>query len=237
MGLERLIEFSTMSNGSIALRENGAWGLVFRPDELARTPEGELIPPALRELIRSQLARLSSSARTLLVTASMLEAGLSFERLCQVAGLDELEGLRALEELLRGCWLTEGTLLTGSQVFDSYAFPRQLIREVVYQEAGATRRQVVQRRLAAIIRAGIADEQGEEARSPHATPAEEHVQAAKRTGPGLPPMAGTISNRPESLWKTRKEERDALRTTYTATRHSPGARSPGWRPGQAGSVR
>jgi hypothetical protein len=88
------------------------------------------------ELVRAQLAQLSPSAWTLMVTASVLEAGLTFERLCQVSGLDELEGLRALEELLRGRWLNEETMPEKTQVFGGYAFPRGLIREVVYQEAG-----------------------------------------------------------------------------------------------------
>jgi DNA-binding SARP family transcriptional activator len=225
-----------MARGVISpsLQENGAWGLVLRPEVLAHTPGGELIPQALRELIHSQLARLSPSAWTLLVAAAALEEGLSFERLCQVAGLDELEGLRALEELLRGGWLSEGTVLAGSQVFDGNAFPRQVIREVAYQEAGATRRRLVQRRLVAIIREGVADDQGEDARSPHSTPADEHARAEKRKGQGLQVMVGTISSRPGSLWRTRKEEKDALHTPYTAKKHSPGARSPGWRPGQTG---
>ena len=145
-----------------SLQESGVWGLVLRPEVLARA-EGELIPPALRELVRAQLAQLSPSAWALLVTASVLEAELTFELLCQVSGLDELEGLRALEELLRGGWLNEGTMPEETQVFGGYAFPRGLIREVVYQEAGATRRRVVQRRLVAINWAVIADEQGEEA--------------------------------------------------------------------------
>ena len=213
-----------------SLRESGAWGLVLRAEMLTRTPEGELIPPALRELIRARLGRLSPSAWTLLVTASVLSAGLSFERLCQVAGLEELEGVRALEELLSGGWLSEATALAESPVCDGYGFPRELIRQVVYQEAGITRRRVVQRRLTALIRAGIADEQDEETLAPRATAGEEHTRTGKRTGPGL---AGTLSSRPGSLWKTRKEERDALRTTYTATKHVPGATSPGWHPGQA----
>jgi DNA-binding SARP family transcriptional activator len=145
-----------MARGIISptLQENGAWGLVLRPELLTQTAAGELIPQALRELIRAQLVRLSPSTWTLLVTASALEEGLSFERLCQVAGLDEMEGLRALEELLRGGWLSDATGLTESAVFDGYAFPRQVIREVVYQEAGVTRRRLVQRRLAAIIEQG-----------------------------------------------------------------------------------
>ncbi len=225
-----------MAQGIISpsLQKNGAWGLMLMPEALTHTSGGELIPQSLRELIRAQLARLSPSAWTMLVAGAALEAGLTFERLCQVAGLDELEGLPALEELLRGGWLSEATALAESQLCDSYAFPREIIREVVYKEAGATRRRLVQRRLAAIIRAGIADEQGEEAGAPHATPTEEHVQAEKRTGPGLPVLAGTSSSRPGSLWSNRKEERDALRTTHPATSHVPGAKNPGWRSGHAG---
>jgi len=187
-----------MAHGIIfpSLQESAVWGLVVRSDLLTQTSAGELIPQTLRELIRSQLAQLSPSAWTLLVTASALEEGLSFERLCQVAGLDELEGLRAMEELLHGEWLSEGTVLAGSQVFDGYAFPRQMIREVVYQEAGATRRRLVQRRLAAIIREGVAADHSEDARTPHSTPTDEHARAGKRKGQGLQVMAGTISSRP-----------------------------------------
>ena len=181
---------------SPALRENGAWGLVHSPEALAHTPEGELIPAALRNLIRAQLARLSPPAWTLLVTASTLEAGLAFERLCQVARLEEWEGLRALEELLCGGWFSEATALVGSPVCDGYAFPCELMRVMLYEEAGATRRRLVQRRLAEVIRTGVADERGEEARAPHATPTEEHIQAEKRTGPGLSHMVGTHSSLP-----------------------------------------
>jgi DNA-binding SARP family transcriptional activator len=147
-------------------QKKGAWGLVLRPDLLTQAPDGEFIPQTLRELIRAQLVPLSPSAWTLLAAASVLGAGLSFECLCQVAGLEELEGLRALEELLRGGWLSESAIPTESQVGDDYAFRREVMREVVYQEAGATRRRVVQRRLASLIRAGMADEQAEDANVP-----------------------------------------------------------------------
>jgi DNA-binding SARP family transcriptional activator len=171
-----------MSRGILfpSLKESGAWGLVLRTGLLAQTPVGELIPQTLRELIRAQLARLSPSAWTLLVTASVLEAGLTFECLCQVAGLDELEGLRVLEELLRGGWLSEAMTFEEAQALRGYALARQMIREVVYQEAGAIRRRVVQRRLAALIREGIADEQGEDARLPHAAAADKHAPAGQR---------------------------------------------------------
>jgi hypothetical protein len=126
--------------------------LVLLTELLAQTPVGELIPSNVRELIRSQLGRLSSSARMLLVAAAALEQGLTFDRLIEVAQLDEQEGLRALEELLRKGLLCEGTLVEEQQAFNEYAFPREMLREVVYQEAGVTRQRLVQRRVALLMR-------------------------------------------------------------------------------------
>src|SRR5260221_3048306 len=123
-----------------ALQEQGAWGLVLRTGLLAQTPVGELIPPALRELIRSQFVRLTPSAWALLGAGAALGHGLTFERLIQVAQLDEQEGLSALEELLRRGLLCE--VVEAAQGFDGVAFPREMIRQVVSQEAGATRQRL-----------------------------------------------------------------------------------------------
>src|SRR5205085_4541005 len=134
-----------------ALQENGSWGLVLQDGLLAQTASGELIPQALRELIRCQLARLTPSAWALLVAGAVLGKGLTFERLCQVAQIDEQEGLYFLEELVRRGLLCEGNLAQDAQAFDEYTFPREVIREVVYQEAGATRQRLVQRRVSAVM--------------------------------------------------------------------------------------
>src|SRR5437660_11537709 len=107
---------------------------MLRSGLLVQTLISDLIPSSVRELIRSQLGRLTSSAWALLVSGAVLGQGLTFERLIGVAQLDEQEGLRALEELLRHGWLGEGTQVEESQVFDGYAFPREMIRKVVYQE-------------------------------------------------------------------------------------------------------
>jgi DNA-binding SARP family transcriptional activator len=159
-----------------SLQENGSWGLVLKAGLLAQTPVGELIPWSVRELIRSQLGRLTPSAWALLVAGAALGQGLTFERLIQVAQLDEQEGLRALEELLRSGLLCEGTVAEEAQAFDGYAFPREMIREVVYQEAGATRQRLVQRRLSAVIREEIEDDRGEEARLPRPAPIGGHAE-------------------------------------------------------------
>ena len=134
-----------------SLQENGTWGLVLRSELLAQTPTSELIPASLRELIRSQLAQLTPSAWTLLVAGAVMGEGLTFERLCQVTQLDEEAGLHALEEVMRSGWLCEGNLAEELQAFNSYTFPSEVIREVVYQEAGAARQRLVQRRLSAVM--------------------------------------------------------------------------------------
>jgi DNA-binding SARP family transcriptional activator len=135
-----------------SLQDDGTWGLILRTGLLAQIPVGDLIPSSVRELIRSQLGRLTPSAWALLVAGAALGQGLTFERLIQVAQLDEQEGLRALEELLRNGLLCEGTLVEESRAFDGYAFPREMIREVVYLEAGVTRQRLMQRRLSAVKR-------------------------------------------------------------------------------------
>jgi predicted ATPase len=168
-----------------SLQENGSWGLVLLTGLLAQTPVGELIPASVRELIRFQLALLTPSAWALLVAGAALGQGLTFERLIEVAQLDEQEGLRALEELLRNGLLCEGTLVEESQAVDEYAFPREMIREVVYQEAGTTRQRLVQRRVSLVMRK-------EEALLLHPAPDKEYTSAEARNGQRRRDMARAV---------------------------------------------
>ena len=164
------------------LQENGTWGLLLLAGLLAETPVGELIPQTVCELIRSQIGRLTPPAWTLLVTAAALGQGLNFERLIQAARLDEMEGLRALEELLRCGLLCEGTPGEESQACDGYAFPREMMREVVYQEAGATRQRLVQRRVLLVMLEEVENDQDEQSRL--SAPGSGHVFAATRNRQG-----------------------------------------------------
>jgi DNA-binding SARP family transcriptional activator len=173
--VETLKELLTHKILDPSLQENGSWGLVLRTELLAQTPVGELIPASVRELIRSQLGRLTSSARALVVAGAALGQGLTFERLIQVAQLDEQEGLYALEELLRAGLLCEGTQVEESLTFDGYAFPREMIREMVYQEAGVTRQKLVQRRVSTLIRE-------EEVRLLHLVPEDRQASTETRHG-------------------------------------------------------
>jgi len=175
------------------LQQNGSWGMVLRSGLLAQTSAGELIPSSLRELIRYQLGRLTPSAWALLVAGAVLGKGRTFDRLCQVAQLDEETGLHALEELLRSGLLCEGNLAEEAQAVDGYTFPREVIREVVYQEAGATRQRLVQWRVSVVIQEEAEYDMGEEVRLPHATPIDGHASAETRNGQGRLVMAGAGS--------------------------------------------
>jgi DNA-binding SARP family transcriptional activator len=188
-----------------ALAENGTWGLVLRSGLLAQTPVGQLIPSSVRELIRSQLGRLTPSAWALLVAGAVLGQGLIFERLIGVAQLDEQEGLRALEELLRNGLLCEGALVEKSQAFEGYAFPREMMREVVYQEAGMARQRLVQRRVSAFMRE-------EEVRLLHPAPGDSYASEDARNEQGRRVATGAVGGNMQ--WAVAKD------SSGTTRRHS-----------------
>ena len=176
-----------------SLQENGAWRLVLRAAQLAQTPTSALIPASVRELLRAQLGQLTPAAWALLVAAAVMGEGLTFERLCQVTQLDEEAGVQALEELLRSGWLCDDKCAEASQAEGSYTFPGEVIREVVYQEAGAPRQRLVQRRVAAAIQEEAEHHQGEEVSPLHPTTIERHAPAETRKWQGKRGVTGAIN--------------------------------------------
>jgi hypothetical protein len=216
-----------------SLQKNATWGLILRSGLLAQTPIGELIPSSVRELIRSQLGRLTPSAWALLVAGAVLGQGLTFERLCQVAQVDEQVGLNALEELLRGGWLREGNLVEESQAFDGYTFPCELIRQVVYQEAGATRQRLLQRRVPVVLQEEAENTEREAARLRHRAPIEGHTSAETRKGQRQRVVAGAVSA--SRQWAITNDFSDVIRRhAETATRQK--TLLAAWERGTAGQV-
>lgn len=109
------------------------------------------LPSGVRAVILTRLARLTSVAFQLLVAAVVLGQRGTFERLCQVAGLDETEGLSALDEILRDRLLYEDDQASQGR----YLFAHDKIRDVVYTEAGDARRRVFHRRALEALRAMV----------------------------------------------------------------------------------
>ena len=166
-----------------SLQQDGTWRLVLQSELLAQTPASALIPASVRELLRAQLGQLTPAAWALLVAGAVMGEGLTFERLCQVAQLDEETGVQALEEVLRRGWLCEGKRAKEAQAFEEYTFAGEMIRAVVYQQAGTTRQRLVQRRVAAVLQEEAEYDQGEDALLPYPTPIYGHATGETRERP------------------------------------------------------
>lgn len=124
----------------------GWWVDWSKLDEQALESETRVLPGVL-DLIRGWLQRISPPAAELLAAAAVLDQEASFEKLRPVAGLEEIQILSALDELLaRGLLLEsdDASPALGRDV--TYNFSHQKLREVVYSEAGAARRRVLHRR-------------------------------------------------------------------------------------------
>jgi DNA-binding SARP family transcriptional activator len=195
------------------LQENGVFGLMLLAERLAHTPESLLIPSSVRELIRSQLARLTPSAWTLLGAGAVLRHRLTFEQLCRVAQLDEQEGVRALEEVLRSGLLREETLVEEAQTVHGYAFPCEMIREVVYQEVGEARQRLLQQRVLLVMREKAEGDHDEEVPLPHPTPGRRQTCVETRNGHGRRCVARAVSG---------ERRRAGARSSWGATRRVAG---------------
>ncbi len=104
-----------------------------------------LLPPGVRGLIRERLSGLGSAASDLLAAGAVLGDGFEFEVVRRVAGLEESQGLSALDQALRGRVLRESRHWRGGEQ-GGYSFVHDKIRDVVYTDAGEARRRVFHRR-------------------------------------------------------------------------------------------
>jgi DNA-binding SARP family transcriptional activator len=96
------------------------WAMLHAPGSESR------VLPGVREIIRGWLDRITPPAGELLTAASVLAEETSFHHLCQVAGLDEIQAMSALEELLSRQLLLEA--VDGLPTFGSdpiYSFSHQ----------------------------------------------------------------------------------------------------------------
>ena len=119
--------------------------------------------------------------------------GLTFEHLCQVAQLDEEEGIQALEEVLRSGWLCEDKQTEASQVEACYFFPGEMVCAVVYQEAGIVRQRLIQRRVVAVLQEHDEHDQDEETCLPHPIPIDRYASAETRERREQHVMTGAVS--------------------------------------------
>jgi DNA-binding SARP family transcriptional activator len=103
-----------------------------------------LLPPSVRAMIRTRLAKLAPAARQLVMASAVLGSLTLARLLWQLAELGTQAGLEALEEAVKSGILREEEVGAGRP--GHYRFAHELIRDVVYTELGAARRQVLHQR-------------------------------------------------------------------------------------------
>ncbi len=109
------------------------------------------VPSTVQAVIRSRLNRLSPNAFSLLAGGAVLEHQITFERMCAISGLSEDLALPALDELISGRLLLE---TAQPAVVSAYTFTNDMLRDVVYTEAGDARRRLFHRRALEVLEKG-----------------------------------------------------------------------------------
>jgi len=136
--------------------EDGGWTIDFTAAMEHETVVRGFFPPSVSEVIVARLDRLTPNAFALLVAGAVLDQGITFAHLCQVADLTEQDGLPALDEALHSHLLQEQEREGGRVADGRYVFAHTKIRAVVYAEAGEARRSIFHRRAVKVMQEAAA---------------------------------------------------------------------------------
>ncbi len=126
----------------------GTW--TFAVDAEHDLGQAVRVPSTVRAVIRSRLFRLSPDAFAFLSAGAVLDQRITFEHLCAISHITEDRGLSALDELVSGRFLLE---VTRPGTASAYTFANDMIRDVVYTEAGDARRRLFHRRALDVLAA------------------------------------------------------------------------------------
>ena len=127
-------------------RAEGQW--TFRLDSEHDLGQAVRVPSTVHAVIRSRLNRLSPNAFSLLASGAVLERQITFERMCAVSNVSKDLALPALDELISGRFLLETAQLG---VASAYSFINDMLRDVVYTEAGDARRRLFHQRALEVL--------------------------------------------------------------------------------------
>ncbi len=131
------------------------------PAILAHIKGGIALPASIHKALLSRLEALDETGRAMLTAASVLERNFRFKEMCDIAGVSEMDGLSTLDILLRRKFIVE----THNSDYP-YAFAHEKIREVVYANAGHSRRRIFRQRAFDMLK--------------HAAPAAERADRSNR---------------------------------------------------------
>ena len=129
-------------------RAEGQW--TFAVDGEHDLGQAVRVPSTVHAVILSRLNRLSPNAFSLLAGGAVLEQRLTFERLCAISNVSEDLALPALDELISGRLLLEAAQPGAAS---AYAFTNDMLRDVIYTEAGDARRRLFHQRALEILAA------------------------------------------------------------------------------------
>src|SRR3989440_5252229 len=114
----------------------------------------ELLPPSMCAMIQARLAKLTQPARQLVRASAVLGNQATAKLLWQVAELGVQAGAEALKEAVRSGLLREEQAGgPGVGQLGRYSFSHEPMREVVYTELSAARRQVLHQRAFVLLQA------------------------------------------------------------------------------------
>jgi predicted ATPase len=94
------------------------------------------------------LNRLSPNAFSLLAAGAVLEQQITFKQLCAISNVTEALALPALDELISARLLLESE---HTDVASTYTFTNDMLRDVVYTEAGDARRRLFHQRALEVL--------------------------------------------------------------------------------------
>lgn len=129
-------------------RTKGQW--TFALDSEHDLDKAVRVPSTVYTVIRSRLNRLSPNAFRLLVSGAVLEQQITFERMCAISNVDKDLALPALDELISGRILLEEEQPWGAS---TYPFINDMLRDVIYTEAGDARRRLFHQRALEVLKA------------------------------------------------------------------------------------
>ena len=133
------------------LINEGAEGQNFSLDLPATVAQIEAVdriplPPTVRGILLNRLNQLDEQAHTLLLMAAIVGRACTLDRLCQMAGVDPFAGLMSLETLL-----TARLMVEAQGVERPLTIAHDNIRNLIYGEAGITKRRLYHRQLFTLL--------------------------------------------------------------------------------------